>query len=159
MFQHSSQPAVIRTIAVFEGAKAVVFLAVGFGILSLLHGNAEAAAIDLIRHLHLNPAHRFIRPMIAAVSHVTDTEIMLVASFAILDAIIRAIEGIGLWYQREWAKWLSIVTALLYLPIEIYEMFHHLTWLKTLAFVSNVAIVIYLYTTLKSRSSTSEPKA
>ena len=139
----------IRVIAIFEAVKAVFLLVVGFGLLSLINQDTEAFAVYLVKHLHLNPVHKYPRIFIDTVSHVSSTEMWLLASLALFDAVIRGAEAIGLWMGRDWGKWLGIITAALYLPIEIYEMWKHLTWLKTLAFVTNVLIVIYLSYTLR----------
>jgi uncharacterized membrane protein (DUF2068 family) len=57
---------------------------------------------------------------------------------------LEGIEAIGLWYRRRWAEYLTLVATAVFLPIEVYELAHHATPLKLLAFVVNVAVVVYL---------------
>lgn len=142
----------IRVVAIFEAVKALFLVVVGSGLLSLIHRDMDATANYLIQHLHLNPAHKYPRIFIDFASHITDSELWFLALLALFDAVIRAVEAVGLWYQREWGKWLGILTASLYLPIEVFEMTLHLTWLKTLTFIINVIIVVYLISTLHSPS-------
>jgi uncharacterized membrane protein (DUF2068 family) len=134
----------LRTIAIFEGAKAVLILATGFGLLSLIHHDVEAVAVQLVKHLHLNPASKYPKIFIAASRQLTDARLWSLAAIAFADAVIRGAEGYGLWHGRAWAKWLGLVSGVLYIPFEIYEIALHVTALKIFTFVANVLIVVYL---------------
>lgn len=133
-----------RVIAVFEGAKAVLILATGFGLLSLIHHDVQAVAAELIRHLHLNPASKIPKIFLALCGQLTDTRLWMLALIALADAVLRTIEAVGLWLCRAWAKWLGVISGLIYLPFEIYEISRHTTLLKIAAFIANVLIVVYL---------------
>ena len=51
----------LRIVALFEGAKGVLVLAAGFGLLSLIHHDVQGMAEEVVRHFHLNPASRYPR--------------------------------------------------------------------------------------------------
>ncbi len=59
-------------------------------------------------------------------------------------ALLEGAEAIGLWWQKRWAEYLTFIATALLLPLEIYEISHKISPFKVLAFVINVAIVIYL---------------
>ena len=59
-------------------------------------------------------------------------------------ALVEGIEAVGLWYQRRWAEYLTFLVTTSLLPLEIYEIATRTTALKVVAFVINVAVVIYL---------------
>ena len=46
--------------------------------------------------------------------------------------------------QRQWAKWFGILTGGIYIPDELYDLLHGLTWLKMTILLVNVTIVDYL---------------
>ena len=48
-----SPPNGLRLIALLEGAKGTLVLLAGFGVLGLMHGNAQRSAEQLVRHFHL----------------------------------------------------------------------------------------------------------
>jgi uncharacterized membrane protein (DUF2068 family) len=68
----------------------------------------------------------------------------LFAVVALVYAIVEGVEAVGLWYGRRWAEYLTLIVTASLLPLEVYELAHHTTVFKVLAFVLNVAVVVYL---------------
>jgi uncharacterized membrane protein (DUF2068 family) len=139
----------VRLIAVLEGAKALVVLIAGFGVLSLLHRDVAGLVTRWVEFLHFNPLHKYPQVFIAAARELTDTRLWLLAFAALVYSTIRGIEAVGLWFQRAWASWLGVLTGGIYLPFEIYELAHGFTLLKLSAFLVNVAVIAYLAFTLR----------
>jgi uncharacterized membrane protein (DUF2068 family) len=157
----SQRPTVVglRTVAVFEAAKGLLVLAAGLGLLSLLHRDVQQAAESVVRHLHLNPARHYPRVFIEAATRVTDARLWLLASGAFAYGVVRGIEAYGLWRARAWATWLAILSGVIYLPIEIYELLHHATTLKAVVLLINVGIVGYVsYVRLAERPGRAFPR-
>jgi len=61
-----------------------------------------------------------------------------------LYSSIRFAEATGLWLEKQWAEWFALISGCLYLPIEIYELAHHVTPIKWAVFATNLLIVAYL---------------
>jgi uncharacterized membrane protein (DUF2068 family) len=134
----------LHAIAVFEAIKGVAVLLAGFGLLALLHRDVQTIAERFVRAIHLNPASHYPHILIDAASNVTDTRLLALAAMASAYSAVRLVEAYGLWHGRAWAEWFAIGSGTLYLPVEIYELFHHATILKALVLVTNVAMVLYL---------------
>jgi uncharacterized membrane protein (DUF2068 family) len=134
----------VRTVAIFEAAKGTLVLLAGLGVLSLLHRDVQAIAERLVRSSHLNPASRYPHIFLDAASRVTDARLWALAAAAGLYSAIRGIEAYGLWKERRWAEWFALVSGALYVPVEIYEVFHRFTWVKVAVLTTNVAIVAYM---------------
>ncbi len=134
----------LRSIALFEALKGAIVLAVGFGLLSFLGQNMERFAEHLVNRLHLNPAHHYPQVFIHAMADVTNAGLWIIAGFATLYAGLRFVEAYGLWHGRRWAEWLAALSGAVYVPIEIYELAHHASWLKAGALIVNLAIVAYM---------------
>lgn len=64
----------------------------------------------------------------------------IVAAYALLELV----EAIGLWFAKRWAEYLTFIATAVLLAPEIYELAHRVTVLKVIAFVINVAVVVYL---------------
>ena len=68
----------------------------------------------------------------------------LFAAIALLYAAVEGIEAFGLWYGKRWAEYLTFLVTASLLPVEIYELAHHVSPFKVVAFAVNVAVVLYL---------------
>jgi uncharacterized membrane protein (DUF2068 family) len=134
----------LRTIALVEAFKGAIVLIIGFGMLSFLGRDADAFAEHLVNRLHLNPAHHYPHVFIQAMADVTDSGLWLLAGLAALYSIVRFVEAYGLWYHRRWAEWLAALSGGIYVPVEIYEIAHHVSWIKITALVINLLIVAYM---------------
>jgi uncharacterized membrane protein (DUF2068 family) len=65
---------------------------------------------------------------------------LVVAAYAVLEGV----EAVGLWYQKRWAEYLTLIATVALLPLEIYELTLRVTPFKIVALVINVAVVVYL---------------
>ena len=149
----------LRPIAIFEAFKGAVVLIAGFGLLSFLGRDNEEFAEQIIRHLQLNPAKHYPQIFITAMSRMSDSHLMVLAGFAAIYAIVRFLEAYGLWYERRWAEWLAALSGGIYVPIEIYELTHHVTWLRLGALFVNLLVVgymVWLLTESKRRRAAAE---
>ena len=68
----------------------------------------------------------------------------LLAAVLLVYSAVEGIEALGLWYQRRWAEYLTFLVTASLLPLEIYEIANRATVFKVIAFVINVAVVVYL---------------
>jgi uncharacterized membrane protein (DUF2068 family) len=59
-------------------------------------------------------------------------------------AVIEMIEGVGLWLLRRWGEYFAFVATGMFLPLEIYELAHHVSPLKLGTFALNLLLVLYL---------------
>jgi uncharacterized membrane protein (DUF2068 family) len=104
-----------------------------------------------VDHLHADPAWHVTHQFIELASRVTDQRIVLVAVFAAIYASIRIVEAYGLWHERHWAEWFAVISAAIYLPLEVFHICTHPKLLGLMIFLGNVAIVIYLTRLLAAR--------
>lgn len=136
------QPAgALRTVAVLEAAKGLLVLVAGIGVLSFVHHDAQRVAERLVGHLHLNPASRYPRIFLEFAAKATDSRLRTLAALAAGYALVRFIEAYGLWLERRWAEWFAAVSGGIYIPFEIYKLFHGEAWLSLGALLGNVVIV------------------
>lgn len=59
-------------------------------------------------------------------------------------AAVTAIEAIGLWYEKAWARILVLVLVGISIPPEIFELIKGITILKLVVFVVNIVVFWYL---------------
>ncbi|MDZ4185871.1 MAG: DUF2127 domain-containing protein [Desulfuromonadales bacterium] len=141
----------IRTIAFIEGAKGVLVLLAGCGLLTLIHRNLHRDAADLVRNLHLNPDGYYPHIFLDLANRVTAGELKLLASAALLYALIRFVEAYGLWRQQLWAEWFGVISCGIYLPFELYEVIFAFNWVKGLILAVNLGVFLILARTLRRK--------
>lgn len=134
----------VRAIALFEAAKGLLVLGAGFGLLSLVHSNLQAAGEMLVGHFHLNPASRYPHIFMQLLGNISSRELWGIAGYAFAYATLRLVEAYGLWGCRKWAEWLAVGSGGLYVPVEVYELFHGASWIKAGTLSLNLAIVGYM---------------
>ena len=93
------------------------------------------------------PRHASGHGFLHSVEHVftlKSSTLYLVAAAATAYAVLEGVEAVGLWYQKRWAEYLTFIATVAFIPYEIYELTRAVSTFKTLAFVVNVAIAVYL---------------
>jgi uncharacterized membrane protein (DUF2068 family) len=58
--------------------------------------------------------------------------------------MLEGIEGVGLWFRKRWAEYLTFVATSLLLPVEVYELTVRVSPFKMFALIVNLAVVVYL---------------
>lgn len=145
----------LRLIAIFEALKGTLVLLAGFGLLSFRHRNTQQFAEELVDHLHLDPVSRYPHIFIELSRHVSNAQLWMAAGLAFTYAAIRMAEAYGLWHQRRWAEWFAAASGGIYLPLEIYELFNGVSWIKLGTFTLNFIIVAYMVFLLRQRQRNS----
>ena len=134
----------LRVIAAFKLLKGLVLLALGFGVLHLLHKDVEAEVMRWINVFQVDPHARYLQVLLAKLSLVYDKKLKELSIGTFFYSGLFLTEGFGLAMRRRWAEYLTIVSTASLLPLEIYELMRHATPAKGLALVINLAVVVYL---------------
>jgi uncharacterized membrane protein (DUF2068 family) len=137
-------PVALRSIALFEIAKGLLALVAAYGLISLRHTDLQAVTEEfLLRHGLASGTH-IKRLFIESVARATHYPVSQIASFAVVYALIRFAEGFGLWYGKHWAEWFAVLSAGLYLPLELIHFAHHPTLFTASVILLNIALILYL---------------
>lgn len=134
----------LHVVALFEGAKGLLVLLAGCGLLSLVHKDIHEAAMRLVEHVHLNPASHYPRIFLDLSERINDTRLWGMALAAAMYSVVRMIEAVGLWLRKTWAEWFAVLTGGMYIPIEVFEVARSVTWPRVTVLVVNIGVVSYL---------------
>jgi uncharacterized membrane protein (DUF2068 family) len=145
----------VRGVAVFEAAKGLLVLLVGFDLMRPVHRATGFDAEELVRHMHLNPASRIPHVFVDATSRFEGMSLMPVALGAVAYALIRFVEAYGLWRQRTWAEWFAAASGAIYIPFEVRHLIvhHHHRVLTALVLAANIFIVAVMVRALRKRGA------
>jgi uncharacterized membrane protein (DUF2068 family) len=141
---------VLRLIALDRVIHFIVLAALGIGII-LFAANQKDLRGDYLRLLNslqssvgfVSSRHGVFREITHLVKLPTYKLYLLGSGFSAYAAI-NATEAVGLWTEKRWAEYLTLIEVTLLLPLEIYELTGSVSYLKVGALVLNVAVMAYL---------------
>ena len=140
----------LRWIALFKLGKALLLLAVGVGVLTLVHQDLAQVLRQLVAALHVDPENRYLHKLIARLGLMTDRQLQELSLGSFVYAAVQLTEGVGLWRGKAWAEYLTVVATSSLIPLELYELSRHLTWPRVLVLAINVLVVGYLVWLLRT---------
>jgi uncharacterized membrane protein (DUF2068 family) len=109
-----------------------------------MHRNLDDVAERVVQVLHVNPEGKLSNLFLELASRSSDRNLWVLALGALAYASVRLTEAYGLWREREWAQWFSLLSTALYLPPELYWMLRHPSWLKCALLVINLVIFLFM---------------
>jgi uncharacterized membrane protein (DUF2068 family) len=134
----------LAAIAVFRFLKAVVLVAVALGALRLLDHDTAARAHEWLAALPFVARHPSVERAAAKVTGASHGQLEIAATVGLAYAALFTVEAVGLWLQRVWAEYLTIVATTSFIPFEVYELTRRFTPVRVGALAANVVIVAYL---------------
>jgi uncharacterized membrane protein (DUF2068 family) len=140
----SSNQMFLRLIALFKLIKASILIAVAVGIFRLIHRDVADAVAHWVEVLKLDPNNHLIDAVLEKASDISPDKIKELGLGSLFYAGLFLTEGIGLWFEKRWAEWLTVIITSSLVPIEIYSIHRHPTLVKIAALLINLVIVAYL---------------
>jgi uncharacterized membrane protein (DUF2068 family)/tRNA A-37 threonylcarbamoyl transferase component Bud32 len=140
---------ILPLIAVERAVRAAVLIAVGLtAILLRNHPELSIRATALRLDLALNPLQHFYDTFSGATRWVSPHDFLVLGIVALVLGGLCAIEAIGLAYRIEAVVYLTIISTLALIPVEIGWLVNHPGRLKEVALAVNAAVAVLLAGTL-----------
>jgi uncharacterized membrane protein (DUF2068 family) len=143
---------VLRIIAIDRAIHFVVLVALAVAV--FLFAAHEVRVRDLFYRIvnavqgsSTGPAHASGHGFLHTLEHLftlKSSTLYAVAAVAAVYALLEGVEAVGLWYQKRWAEYLTLIATVAFIPYEIYELTRTVSPFKLVAFFLNVAIAVYL---------------
>ena len=135
---------VIEIIALFKFVLAAGLIALSFGSFKLLDPSSADLLKGWILALSETDTHPRLLRGLEIVADLGPRKFQVIGAAALFYAVLYIVEGFGLWYEKRWAEWLTVIATSLFIPLEIYEVIRHISIARVGAVVINVALVAYL---------------
>jgi uncharacterized membrane protein (DUF2068 family) len=139
-----SDSRLLRLIALFKFLKAVLLIGAGVGALTLLHKDVASAVEHWVAMLGLDPGNQYVYRVLQKTANLSPNKIKGLGIGSLIYAGLFLTEGIGLWLEKRWAEWFTVIITGSLLPVELYEIYRHPTLINVLVLIINIAVVIYL---------------
>ena len=138
-------------IGVMKLLKAAGLLALGIGLLSLLHRDAEETVKHWMEFLRVDTHARLVEEVLAKIAGVSHRTMRRLGVGTLLYSAVFSTEGIGLIRGKGWAEYMTTGVTISFLPIEAYEFVTHPNLVKALVTLVNIAVVSYLVLEIRRR--------
>ena len=132
-------------------AKAILFVALGFGALHLVHRDLVTVVTHWIVDLRFDPESRFVNWILDEIALISPHKLRLISVGIFLYASLDILEGTGLVLGKAWAEYLTLVVTASFLPWEFFEILRKPNWPKAVLTLLNIAVVLYLAGYLQRR--------
>lgn len=134
----------LELIGVLKLVKGAFFVALGFGLLRMLHHDLYLFALQAVEALHLDPDRLVIATLLDKVTLLSDHRLKQLSAVVFIYAGLDFIEGTGLVLEKRWAEYFTLILTVALLPLEAIKLIHHPNhWTLTILLV-NILIAIYL---------------
>ena len=139
-------------IASYKTLQAILFVLIGLGARHLLHKDVGDELANIADHLRFNPESRLVNFVLDRASLLNDPILRRIGILAFSYSAISYVEGIGLYFERIWAEYLTLLITGSFLPWEIIEIIRRQTVFRFSLLTVNLLVFIYLLQLLISRS-------
>jgi uncharacterized membrane protein (DUF2068 family) len=131
----------LRLIAAIKFMKVALLMVVAAGAAAAADDGARRVVFGVLRGLHVDADGRYIHRVVAGAAGLRPQQLRQISFAAVFYAGLFALEGVGLWYARRWAEYVTIVSTATLLPLEGIELFRGITSPRLTALLVNLAIV------------------
>ena len=144
-----SKPITLVLIGAWKLIEAAALFAVAIGLLRYLHRDISASILHWIHVLRMDPDNHYIHLVLNKALSISPKQIREFSLGSFIYAVLRLIEGIGLVLRKRWAEYLVVIITAIFIPLEIYELFHRFTVIRLAVLLLNAAVVWYLARNLR----------
>jgi uncharacterized membrane protein (DUF2068 family) len=131
-------------IAAYKLMKGLGLLALGIGVLRLLHKDVAAEIAQWLDVLRVDPHNHYIQKLLEKLGMVDDRKLKALSIGTFFYSALFLTEGVGLALRKRWAEYLTIISTASLLPLEVYEIAKRADAARIVVLLANIAIVAYL---------------
>lgn len=131
--------------------KAALFVAMGFGVIKLLHKDVADIFLQVTMALRFDPENHFVNLLLDQASLLSPHRLREITYALFLYAALDVVEGIGLTLEQIWAEYFTLILTSSFLPWELYVIIRHVTLIRVAFFLVNLFVVLYLGYVVRSR--------
>lgn len=138
-----------KVIGALKVMSGLLFLVVGTGIFRLVNRDVGDTLEHIASVIKLDPENHVIHTAINRVAGIDRAHLRAIGVGTFFYAILHLIEGIGLFMEREWAAYLTVIATGSLIPVEVYEIARKVSAVKIAVLIFNILILIYIIVKLR----------
>lgn len=134
----------LEVIGGLKLAEAVLFVLLGVGVIRLLQQGVVDELTKLVIALRFDPEGRVASAVLDKAALISPHRLKEISAVAFAHAALDLLEGVGLVLRKAWAEFVTVAVSAFFLPLEFYSLARHVTWVRVVVTLINVAVVAYL---------------
>ncbi len=131
----------ITLIAIGKLAKAAFLVVAG---ICVLRGDAPHSIRHVAAMLRIDPHNHIVQGAITELTNVSPARLRQLGAGSFVYAALFLTEGLGLWFRKNWAEWMTLVITASFVPLEVWEAVIRPGAGRFAILTLNVVAVIYL---------------
>lgn len=92
-------------------------------MLTLLDRDLNLWFADFITRHGISPENKIVHFIVEKIAGIKNNQLIFFSIGSFLYSVLQLTEGIGLWLEKRWAEFLTVIATSLLIPVEIYEIF------------------------------------
>jgi uncharacterized membrane protein (DUF2068 family) len=148
----------LQIIAIIKMVKGVLLLGIALGAFRLLNQDVAEFVRKLAVHLRIDPENHVVQLLLEKLTNLQPRDLRRFGFISLFYSADLFAEGIGLWLNQAWAKYLLLVATGLFVPEEALACLRHFTWERLLLLLVNVAVLAYVAQFLWRKRSPPPPE-
>lgn len=145
---------ITRLIAVFKLVKSLALIAVGVGALDVLGKGMSETLVRWLAASGMSLSGPLAERIFQKLMLLDSRKLEEISAASLTYALLFLVEGVGLWFDRPWAEYFTVIITGSFIPFELYELVRHPSVAKAIGLGINVAVVVYLVGRIARRRRT-----
>jgi uncharacterized membrane protein (DUF2068 family) len=141
----------IIAIGIWKLLEATLFILLGIGALKLVHADLVDVVTRFIIDLRFDTEGRFASVILDKVALIDPHRLKQISVAIFAASGLHLLEGTGLVLRKVWAEYVTLILTASFLPWELFEIIRHVTWIKIVLTLLNIAVVVYLVVYVKNK--------
>lgn len=134
----------LLVIAAFKLLKGLALLAVGIGAHTLIDKDLVAILEHWVNVFRVDPNNHYLHALLERSTDLSPQRLRELSFGTFFYAALLLTEGVGLALGKRWAEYFTIIATSSFIPLELYEIFHHPNVVKVVVLLINIAVVWFL---------------
>jgi uncharacterized membrane protein (DUF2068 family) len=131
--------------------KGALLIALAFGFLKFLHRDVGDVVEGLANKLRVDPDNRYLGALLAKLNLLDDKRLRSLSALTFAYSALFLTEGTGLFFEKRWAEFLTIIATASFIPLELYELIKDPSLARSFFLALNAGIVVFLIVNLRRR--------
>lgn len=134
----------LQLIAIIKMVKGVLLLGIALGVFHMLNRDVAESVRKLAIHLRIDPENHIVQLLLEKLTNLQPRALRNFGFISLFYSADLFAEGVGLWLNQTWAKYLLVIATGLFVPEEAYACVRHFTWERLLLLFLNIAVLAYV---------------